>query len=133
MNGFRQRLSRFMYGRRGMDELGIAIYVLGLVVWVIGLFVGGYLSLLYLALWIYGLYRSFSRNLPRRQKENDWFLGWYRPIARKFAQAKNRFKNRKIYLYYHCPNCKCWLKLPRHIGEKTVTCGQCGATFQKKA
>ena len=48
-------------------------------------------------------------------------------------QAHTRFKNRKVYLYYRCPQCRAWLRLPRNIGEKTVTCGKCGATFKKKA
>ena len=37
------------------------------------------------------------------------------------------------WLYYRCPQCRAWLRLPRNIGEKTVTCGKCGATFKKKA
>lgn len=133
MNGFRQWIMRFMYGRRGLDEFGIALYVFGIFLWLVSLFVGGFLSFLYLILWIYGLFRILSRNLYKRQKENDWFLGWFRPLKTRFSQAMTRFRNRKVYLYYRCPNCKCWLKLPRHVGVKNVTCGHCGAQFTKKA
>ncbi|MBR7041055.1 MAG: hypothetical protein IKI24_04350, partial [Clostridia bacterium] len=71
--------------------------------------------------------------LAAREKENRWFLGWFTPLRTKIKNAKVRFKNRHVYLYYRCPKCRAWLKLPRHIGEKTVTCSACGATFKKKA
>ena len=138
MYRIRQALTRFMAGRRGMDELGIALYAVGFALYIIALFfgstvVGSILRWLYMILWIYGIFRMLSRNLYKRAKENEKFLGFYRPFRTSLMQAKTRFKNRKIYKYYRCPKCKSWLKLPRHVGEKTVTCGKCGETFKKKA
>ncbi|MBR4234987.1 MAG: hypothetical protein IKR85_02865 [Clostridia bacterium] len=133
MNGFRQFLARFMAGRRGMDELGGALYLLGLILWVISLFAGGIFSVLPLVLWGYSIFRSLSRNINARARENEWFLAKFGPLRKKASQAYVRFKNRRIYLYYRCPQCKSWLKLPRNIGEKKVTCSHCGATFVKKA
>ena len=134
MERIRSWLMRFFYGRRGLDELGIASYITGLLLYFVSLFTGSaiiyYISF---TLWIWGLFRMLSKNLVKRAKENEWFLKWYRPIGKKISQARVRFKNRKIYKYYRCPKCKCWLKLPRGIGEKTVTCGSCGAVFKKKA
>ena len=138
MERFRQAIARFFYGRRGMDELGLALYLLFFVLTILARvfaasFVGTLLYWLSLAALIYGFYRMLSKKLSARMKENDWFLGWFRPLKTRFSQAKTRFKNRKIYKYYRCPKCKSWLRLPRGIGEKTVTCGHCGASFQKKA
>ena len=134
MSKFKAWLYRFMAGRRGMDQFGMALYVTGLVLYILALFTRlGILNLLSLAMWIYAIYRAFSRNLARREKENRWFLAKYQPLKRRISQAWVRFKNRKVYKYYRCPKCKSWLKLPRHVGEKTVTCGKCGATFTKKA
>ncbi|MBR5379104.1 MAG: hypothetical protein IK140_01070 [Clostridia bacterium] len=134
MSKFKAWLYRFMAGRRGMDQFGMALYVTGLVLYILALFTRfGILNLLSLAMWIYAIYRAFSRNLVRREKENRWFLAKYQPLKRRVSQAWVRFKNRKVYKYYRCPKCKSWLKLPRHVGEKTVTCGKCGATFTKKA
>ncbi|MBO7384815.1 MAG: hypothetical protein J6U63_00570 [Clostridia bacterium] len=134
MSKFKAWLYRFMAGRRGMDQFGMALYVTGLVLYILALFTRlGILNLLSLAMWIYAIYRAFSRNLARREKENRWFLAKYQPLKRRVSQAWVRFKNRKVYKYYRCPKCKSWLKLPRHVGEKTVTCGKCGATFTKKA
>ena len=134
MSKFKAWLYRFMAGRRGMDQFGMALYVTGLVLYILALFTRfGILNLLSLAMWIYAIYRAFSRNLVRREKENRWFLAKYQPLKRRVSQAWVRFKNRKVYKYYRCPKCKSWLKLPRHVGEKTVTCGHCGASFNKKA
>ena len=124
MGSIKNALYRFFAGRRGLDQLSTALLVVSIV-----------FSLLasIFRLGIYGLFRMLSKNIPAREKENAWFLSKYTPAASNVKQAKVRFKNRKIYLYYRCPNCRAWLKLPRNIGEKTVTCGKCQATFKKKA
>ncbi|MBQ9855937.1 MAG: hypothetical protein IJO53_07040 [Clostridia bacterium] len=134
MGSFKNALYRFFYGRRGMDQLGFALLIASLVLSLLSSILRiGILSLLSMAAWIYALYRMLSKNISAREKENQWFLSKYTPVASSVKQARVRFKNRKIYLYYRCPNCKAWLRLPRNIGEKTVTCGKCQSTFKKKA
>ena len=134
MGKFRQSMIRFMAGRRGQDEFCLALLGTGLFFWLLRLITGfGLFGLIYLACWIYAVFRMLSRNIAARDKENKWFLSKFGPIAIRIKQAYTRFKNRKIYLYYRCPQCRSWLKLPRNVGEKTVTCGHCGATFNKKA
>ncbi|MBQ3169207.1 MAG: hypothetical protein IJB25_11640 [Clostridia bacterium] len=134
MGSFKNALYRFFYGRRGMDQLGFALLIASLVLSLLSSILRiGILSLLSMAAWIYALYRMLSKNITAREKENQWFLSKYTPVASSVKQARVRFKNRKIYLYYRCPNCKAWLRLPRNIGEKTVTCGKCQSTFKKKA
>ena len=134
MGSFKNALYRFFYGRRGMDQLGFALLIASLVLSLLSSILRlGILSLASMAAWIYALYRMLSKNISAREKENQWFLSKYTPVASSVKQAKVRFKNRKIYLYYRCPNCKAWLRLPRNIGEKTVTCGKCQSTFKKKA
>ena len=134
MGSFRNALYRFFYGRRGMDQLSMALLIASLIASLLASMLGiALLSLASTGLWAYALFRMLSKNIAAREKENRWFLSKYSPVASSFKQAKVRFKNRKIYLYYRCPNCRAWLKLPRNIGEKTVTCGKCSATFKKKA
>ena len=134
MGSFRNALIRFFSGRRGMDQLNVGLLVFSIVSSLLSSILRvGLLSTLSMAAWVYALFRMLSKNIPAREKENNWFLSKYTPVASNVKQAKVRFKNRKIYLYYRCPNCRAWLKLPRNIGEKTVTCGKCQATFKKKA
>lgn len=134
MEKIKNALYRFMQGRRGADQLGAALVIFTVVLSLLGMILNsGLVSLLTMALWIFLLYRMLSRNIAAREKENRWFLSKYNPLMLSARQAVTRYKNRKVYLYYRCPQCKAWLKLPRNIGEKTVTCGKCGATFKKKA
>ena len=134
MGSFKSALYRFFSGRRGMDQLSVALLVLSIVLSLLSSILRlGILGTLSMVSWVYALFRMLSKNIYAREKENSWFLSKYTPIHSNFKQAKVRFKNRKIYLYYRCPNCRAWLKLPRNIGEKTVTCGKCQATFKKRA
>lgn len=134
MQKFKLALARFFYGRRGMDQLGMFIYFAGLILYILSLILNwGLLNLISVAMWIYGLFRMFSKNLYKREAENRAFLNWFNPIKRNAQQAITRFKNRKVYKYFRCPKCKSWIKMPRGIGEKTVTCGKCGESFRKKA
>ncbi len=134
MSRFRMAMTRFMAGRRGLDQLSAALYALGLLLYILAIITGSsVLQILYLACLGYGLFRGLSRNIAARERENRWFLGKSLPLLTKFRQARVRFKNRRVYLYYRCPQCKSWLKLPRNVGEKHVTCGHCGASFDKKA
>ena len=130
----RQALVRFFAGRRGMDQFGMALYAGGLVLYIVSIILRwGFLNLLSTVLWFYGIFRMLSRNIMKRERENQWFLTWFTPLQIKAKQAYTRFKNRKIYKYFRCPKCRSWIKLPRNIGEKTVTCGKCGHSFKKKA
>ena len=134
MERFRQGLVKFMMGRRGLDQFSITLFALGFVLYILSLIFGGsVLYILHLGCFGYGLFRGLSRNIAARERENRWFLSKFGPVFLKLRQAGVRFKNRRVYLYYRCPQCKSWLKLPRNIGEKNVTCGHCGANFNKKA
>ena len=125
---------RFMTGRRGSDELSLTLLLAGLVLSMLsGIFRSGILSLLGLALYIFSLFRMFSRNLEKRYAENAAFLKFWRDGSSKVKQFFNRLKNMKKYKYFKCPECKSWIRLPRGVGEVTVTCGKCRHAFKQKA
>ena len=48
-------------------------------------------------------------------------------------QFINRVKNLRKYKYFKCPECHARLRLPRKVGEVTVTCGKCRHAFKQKA
>ena len=79
---------------------GAALYVLGMF---IPSYVGGLFSFLGLATLIYTLFRMFSRNTARRTAENAWFWNKTAKLRTAFSQARVRFKNRKEYKYFRCP------------------------------
>ena len=79
------------------------------------------------------IFRMFSRNEDKRAAENRRYLAWKQRVTTKARQARNRFKNRKQYKYFKCPNCHAWLRLPRKAGVVTVSCNRCHSSFTQKA
>ena len=129
-NGFR----RFMQGRYGGDQLSRAQLIAGLVCYLLALISRVTLfSYIGLALYFWALFRMFSRNVEKRGEENRKYLALTGNTKTSFRQAKVRAQNSKQYKYFRCPKCHSYLKLPRGVGEVTVTCGKCKNQFRKKA
>ena len=127
-------LARFSYGRYGTDKLNTCLTFLGLALLILSLIIRLPLLLyLGLALYIVSMFRIFSRNTEKRRAENQKFESFFNRVKVSFNQAKNRAKNSKQYKYFRCPQCHSYLKLPRGVGEVTVTCGKCKNQFRKKA
>ncbi len=127
-----QKLQRFLYGRYGTDSLNLALLISGVVLSLLGsLFFRPFYFLADLLL-IYVLFRSFSRNIPARQRENQAFLKLWTPIKSWFRFQKQKLSQRKIYKYFRCPSCKQQLRAPRGKGKIQVTCQKCHHVFVKK-
>ncbi|MDD3411064.1 MAG: hypothetical protein PHY12_09680 [Eubacteriales bacterium] len=130
----KQTFRSFMNGRHGVDQLSIALVWAGLILYLIGAITRvGLIDLLALALYVYTIFRMFSRNEQKRAEENRRYTAWVQRTKTKGNQARTRFKNRKQYKYFRCPNCHAWLRLPRKAGMVTVTCGRCKNSFTEKA
>ena len=129
-------LSRFMYGRNGSDRLGWASLVLLLVLNTVNLFVKyssetvhTILSTVVFLLMVWILFRMFSRNLPKRRRENAWFLAKVvNPI--KNGRARSADKEHK---YFTCPNCRTVCRVPRGKGKIIITCPKCGTAIHGKS
>ncbi len=127
-------LARFMVGRHGVDQLTLALLYGGIALNLLSLipFLRG-LSLVALAMMVFGVYRVYSRNNVKRYQDNAWFLKLFGELPNKVRQGFTRMKNRRKYLYFDCPQCHAKLRLPRGAGDVTVTCGRCGHRVKKKA
>lgn len=128
---------RFMSGRYGGDAFSSFLSLTALVVVVLGLFVPGLFGMLLgwlgWAALIYSYYRIFSRNIPKRAAENRWFLAQRYAVQQRFASARTRFAQRKVYRYFRCPRCRQQLRVPRGRGRISITCPKCGTSFIKKS
>ena len=129
MSKFRNALSRFMYGRNGVDALSWALVVLEVVLSLLSSFihVRGVSQALYFvstALMFVVLLRIFSRNLARRQAENAKFLTWWTPKANAIRGAKARRAD-KAHKYVRC-SCGAYCRVPRGVGKIELTCPKCG-------
>ncbi len=129
---FMQKLQQFMMGRYGTDRLNFVLLILGIVLSVFGALLFWPLTILSYLVLIYVLFRSFSRNIPARQREYQAFLRIWNPVTGWFRFQKQRFSQRREYKYFRCPNCKQQLRAPRGRGKIEVTCQRCRTVFQKK-
>jgi len=116
---FGDALRRFMYGRYGSDQLGMALLVLGIVLMLLGTFWLSVFTLLSYGVLIYYIFRCYSRNIPQRRKENAWFLRLTAPL---------RDKNHR---YFRCPTCRQSVRVPKGKGRIAITCPKCHNRFEK--
>lgn len=130
---FMQRLQRFFYGRYGTDKFNLVLLCASLLLTFIGSIFFSPLYWLSEIILVYVLFRSLSRNIPARQRENQNFLQLWLPIENWFKFQKRRFSERKVYKYFKCPHCKQHLRAPRGRGKIEVTCQKCRTVFQTKA
>ena len=134
MQKIRDGLRKFMAGRRGADELSFALLILGVVLSLLSsLLRFPLLYLLSLAAYGFSLFRMFSRSIEKRYAENARFVSWWQGWTASVRQYFNRLKNMRSYKYFKCPECHSRLRLPRKVGEVTVTCGKCHHAFKQKA
>lgn len=130
----RASFARFMSGRYGADQLSYAMVISALVLTVIGSIAHVMLlTLLADALLIVMFVRMFSKNRYQRAHENQVYLERTQNIRRAVTEWMNRMKNSKKYRYFTCPKCKARLRVPRGVGNVTITCKSCGEKFDKKA
>ena len=124
----------FMRGRYGGDKLSLALLIGGIAFSMLTSFTQ--ITAFYyvgLALYIVAIFRMFSRNVVRRATENQKFLAFFSRIFTAVRQFFVRLKNCGKYKYFRCPQCGVRLRLPRKVGEVTVTCSKCRNQFRKKA
>ncbi len=123
-----------MAGRYGVDELSKFLNIVLLVLLVLSIFIrSGILYLLALGILIYSYFRMFSRNISKRYEENQKFVNFrYRNVV-KWNNFKKRFAQRKEYRFYHCPQCKQTVRVPRGRGKICITCPKCRTEFVKKS
>lgn len=134
LDKIRASLARFMSGRYGADQLSYAMVILALVMMVVGALSGlGLLTLMADALMIVMFVRMLSKDRYRRAHENQVYLEKTQNVRRAVTEWMNRVKNSKKYRYFTCPKCKSRLRVPRGVGNVTITCKSCGNKFDKKA
>lgn len=140
---FRSRFSRFLYGRYGADQLynflfiiQIILLFLGAVFTVLGMIsdVFTYLSfaLYVIAFVLFGwtIFRCLSRNIVKRQKENQCFL---RLKGRLFGKRKKACPpDTATHVFRACPRCQAILRLPRRVGKHVAKCPKCDHRFKVK-
>ena len=158
MSGFRDKMSRFMSGRYGIDDMSRAINILVMILFAVSLF-GRLFGPLYWAFYIgiifliYNYFRMFSRNYAKRSAENAWFCrvfkkgrstyGRYNGYGNSYQSYGNNYQgymtneekkaaDRKTHRIFKCPNCSQKIRVPKHRGRICIKCPTCRIEFIKK-
>lgn len=123
-----------MYGRYGTDQLSIGIFAAGFLVY-IAYVITRFWPLYILSLLIYGIdiYRILSKNIPKRQIENQKFMSLIYKVKNLWGNIKCGFEENKTYKHFKCPKCQQKLRIPRGRGKLEIHCPKCGETFVKKS
>ena len=130
---FRDNVIRFMGGRYGSDQLNTALLIISIALIIVNCFVrSAILYALIMAIMIWSIYRSMSKKIYDRRRENEWFLGIVGKVRSFFNLQKRKFTDRKTHVYRTCPSCKKTLRLPKQKGSHTVCCPCCHNDFSCK-
>ena len=130
---FRERMAEFMTGRYGIDRLYHFLLAICFILIVINLFVNSLvISLLESGLFIYTIYRVMSRNIYKRQQENEKFIKIIDKPKKFINLQKCKVRDRETHVYRKCPACKNNLRLPKQKGKHTVVCPCCKNRFDVK-
>lgn len=127
-----ESLRRFLYGRYGSDQLNLALLIAAVVLSLLsgilslllpvtaGVYTNLLLSTLMYALLVIALFRMLSRNIAKRQRENQKFRNFWT----RLTDRKNR--------YFRCPQCSQTVRVPRHRGKINIRCPKCCERFIRK-
>lgn len=130
MNNFKYKLANFFQGRYGVDELYKFLLIVFIIIWILNMiFRNPFLYLLWILVCVIMIYRMFSKNIYKRQKENIKYLEFRDKVKGKLKLEKRKWKDRKMYIYRKCPNCKAEIRLPKKKGKHVCTCPNCKKDF----
>ena len=125
------RFNRFMYGRYGADSLYYTLLIVFLLLGFINTFLRSYILLVAAdVLFIWALFRYFSKNIYQRREENRRFLDIIAKIKRFFKLNRDRIRDFKVCRYRKCRYCKSILRLPMRRGSHSVRCPRCQKSFK---
>ena len=114
MNSLRERMTRFMYGRYGSDQLSKLYLGLAMAFLILNLLTRlGIFYLAGMAFLFYGMYRSFSKNIAKMSAQNQKYLTWRYQKTVKYSNAKKHWAQRREYRFFSCPGCRQKVRVDR--------------------
>ena len=131
----------FFIGRYGYDQFTLFLVACNFILGFISrIFMLPAVSLFAGALFIFALFRVFSRNIERRRRENEIFMRFWFPAKGWFAGLRRRTPvsgsppppEGDNYKFFKCPGCKNRLRVPWGQGRIFITCPKCGERFKGK-
>ena len=133
MNNFINKLTKFMYGRYGVDDLYYFLLIICLIIIILNIFIhSSILTIIELIIFSVAIYRYLSKNKYKRNKENKKYLYIKDKILNYFNYQRRKYNDRNTHMYKKCPKCKQKIRLPLKKGKHTVKCPNCSHKFEVK-
>ena len=131
---FNGRVQEFMQGRNGPDDVTRVCTWGALALIIVYLFVPAWwLSVLALALIVFGWWRMLSRDVAARARENERFMSRLGPLRPWVSSPTGTLRERRSHKVLACPQCGQRLRVPRGKGKVRVRCRRCGTTFEGRS
>ena len=132
LNKFMYKFANFMRGRYGQDALNQALMYITCALFLISFFVRNqFIVLVAEVLWFITLFRMFSKNIYKRQTENNAYLKLIEPITKEVSVMKKQ-KADPMHKYYRCPTCSQIVRVPKGRGKIEIRCPKCQTRFEKR-
>ncbi|MDE6953706.1 MAG: zinc-ribbon domain-containing protein [Erysipelotrichales bacterium] len=126
------KIARFMMGRYGNDTLNNHLLILVIILIVSNIFLQNpFIQVFEIMLWGYVIFRMLSRQVYKRNAENEAYLNLFKPINRKMNLIKKNAQD-KDNKYFRCPSCKQMVRVPKGKGKVEITCPKCRTRFDKR-
>jgi hypothetical protein len=134
MNKFFRSIQRFMIGRYGHDQLNLALLISYFSLSILNSIFFRYqiLNIMSWLIFIIALYRSLSKKISARRKENQVYLKWTKPFRRRISVLQSNVKDRQHKVYI-CPQCNTKVRVPSKRGKIAITCPSCRREFTKRS
>jgi Zn finger protein HypA/HybF involved in hydrogenase expression len=129
-----QRMSNFMIGRNGVDDLARFESLVVLVLLIVAMFTKwGILTTIALVIMIHMYFRVFSRNTAKRYEENRKYLNFRYNRTVSWNRFKKRVVQSRDYRFYKCPMCRQEVRVPKGHGKIEITCPKCRENFIRRS
>lgn len=131
---WQRRLSEWLRGRQGPDDLAVFSVNLAIVIVLVNVFARtGWLGWVGLALVAYAMFRIQSRNLGARARENEAFLRALGPVRPWVQNPRAAWAELHAYKHVRCTSCRQRVRVPRGKGRLRVTCPRCKTKFEVRS
>lgn len=128
------KMAQWMQGRYGTDDFSNGLVAVAIITMLLSLLPHcGWLSWVTMIAIVYALWRSCSKNIAKRLRENDTYLRLTAKPRRSYELAKKKWANRKTTKYFRCKNCGQELSVPRGKGTLRVVCPKCKTETKMKS
>jgi DNA-directed RNA polymerase subunit RPC12/RpoP len=116
----KEKITKFLKGRYGLDDLGKAMFIGCSILYVVGALLQNSILLLVAMIGLMiVLIRAISGDHWERSEENQKYLSFIK-------LWKLRYENRKTSRIYRCERCGRYIRVPKGKSKIQITCPSCG-------